>query len=129
MNMMVGHKPGPRPAWLIEMMREHADKIRRHQRRQKIATMRARADMIERSFQTRTYTGAWSRAASAVVSLRLLASLAENHQGPPPDCEDSLSDMSPYNWQRVAAERMFERHSICGSQAWLLACENVRNAD
>lgn len=129
MNMMVGSPPAQRPAWLREMMREHADKIRRHQRRQKIAHMREHADKIERSFQQRTYTGTWARAASAVVSLRLLASLAEHHDGPPPDYEDSLSDMSPYNWQRVAAERLFERHSICGSQAWLLACENVRGAD
>jgi len=57
------------------------------------------------------------RIESAQVSLRLLASLAEHHAAPPPDYEDSLSDLSPYHWQRVVSDRRCERASLMRSSA------------
>jgi hypothetical protein len=52
-----------------------------------------------------------------LLNLRLLASLAEHHAAPPPEYEDSLSDLSPYHWQRVVSDRRCERASLMRSSA------------
>ena len=83
-----------------------------------IAALRAAADHLDsRRVDTRQSPMEWHnlRIESAQVSLRLLASLAEHHTASPPDYEDSLSDLSPYHWQRVVSDRRGERQSLIPS--------------
>ena len=87
-------------------------------RASRIAALRAAANHLDsRRVDTRQSPMEWHnlRIESAQVSLRLLASLAEHHAAPPPDYEDSLSDLSPYHWQLVVSDRRWERVSLTPS--------------
>lgn len=89
-------------------------------RASRIAALRAAADHLDsRRVDTRQSPMEWHnlRIESAQVSLRLLASLAEHHTASPPDYEDSVSDRSPYHWQRVVSDRRCERASLMRSSA------------
>lgn len=87
-------------------------------RSERIAMLRQVADRLsEQGCASRVPQAreAYLRIESAQVSLRLLAALAEHHAAPPPDYEDSLSDLSPYHWQRVVSDRRWERVSLTPS--------------
>ena len=101
-------------AWI----RQEQMSRRLRKRAERVKALRQAADRLGRMVtksKVPQAREAYIRIESAQVSLRLLASLAEHHAAPPPDYEDSLSDLSPYQWQRVVSDRRGERESLTPS--------------
>ncbi len=103
-------------AWIRQ--EQMARRLRK--RAERVRALRQAADRLSGMVTTSKVPQAreaYIRIESAQVSLRLLASLAEHHAAPPPDYDDSLSDLSPYHWQRVVSDRRCERASLMRSSA------------